>query len=181
MRKALYLLATINDRDFEWLLKIGRRKPVAAGETLITEGHRIEALYVVLQGSFAIFTEATGDREIAQISTGEVLGEISFIDARPPAATVKAVEDSLVWAIPRTMLVQKLAQDADFASHFYQAIATFLSERLRSTVARLGRPDLVLEDPETENDLNPQLINKLDLAKVRLEWLCSHHTSNVAP
>ena len=181
MRKVLYLLAAINDRDFEWLLKIGRRTPVSAGEALITEGHRIEALYVVLQGTFAILTKATGDQEIAHISTGEVLGEISFVDARPPSATVKAVEDSLVWVIPRTMLVHKLAQDPIFASHFYQAIATFLSERLRSTVARLGQPDVDPDNPNAEDDLNPQLLDKLDLAKMRLEWLCSHSTSNVAP
>jgi len=182
MRKALYLLAAINDRDFEWLLKIGRRTPVPAGEALITEGRRIDALYVVLRGTFAIFTEATGEQEIAHISMGEVLGEISFVDARPPSATVKAVEDSLVWAIPRTVLTQKLSQDAIFASHFYQAIATFLSERLRKTVVRLGQPDLTLDDPDDdEDDLNPQLLNKLDLAKVRLEWLCSQNTSNVAP
>jgi CRP-like cAMP-binding protein len=181
MRKALYLLAAINDRDFEWLLKIGKRTPVAVGDALITEGKRIEALYIVLQGTFSVLTEATGDQEIARISTGEVLGEISFVDARPPSATVKAVEESLVWAIPRTLLVQKLSQDAIFASHFYQAIATFLSERLRTTVARLGQPTLALEDEAVEADLNPQLLSKLDLAKVRLEWLCSHNISNVVP
>jgi len=80
------------------------------------------------------------------------------------------------------VLTQKLSQDAIFASHFYQAIATFLSERLRKTVVRLGQPDLTLDDPDDdEDDLNPQLLNKLDLAKVRLEWLCSQNTSNVAP
>lgn len=181
MRKALYLLAAINDRDFEWLLKVGRRTPLAAGETLIAQGKKIDALYIVLKGSFAVLTEATGDEAIARIAMGEVLGEISFVDARPPSATVKAETDALVWAIPRTALTQKLGQDMTFAAHFYQAIATFLSLRLRSTVARLGQPDLTTEDADAEDDLTPPLVNKLDLAKVRLEWLCSHNNSIVVP
>ncbi|MGG6296739.1 cyclic nucleotide-binding domain-containing protein [Leptolyngbya sp. AN02str] len=173
MRKALYLLAAISDRDFDWLLQVGKHQTLVAGSTLITEGQPISALYIVLEGTFSVSVGSQG--EIARISMGEVLGEISFVDARPPTATVKAVEPSLVWAIPRTQLVTKLSQDVSFSSHFYQAIAAFLSDRLRSTVSRLGyNKDFPPSDLEGEGELNPNLVAKLDLAKARLEWLLNH-------
>lgn len=176
MRKALYLLATISDRDFEWLLSAGKHMDLSAGQTLITEGLRIDALYIVLQGMFSVSVEAMGGQEIARIGSGEILGEISFIDARPPSATVKALEESVVWAIPRSQLNIKLGQDVTFASHFYQAIAAFLSDRLRNTVSRLGsvEVDPNAPDNDTEDAVNPQLSDKLEIAKARLEWLVNH-------
>jgi len=173
MRKALYLLAALNDRDFEWLLKNGKRTSLSAGSTLIVEGHRIDALYIVLSGLFSVSVQARGGMEIARISSGEVLGEISFIDSRPPSATVMAVDEAEVWSIPRSQLNMKLAQDVTFASHFYQAIATFLSDRLRSTVNLLGEnksSEPVIGDSDGDT-LNPQVVSKLELAKARLEWL----------
>lgn len=173
MRKALYLLAALNDRDFEWILKNGKRTQIPVGNTLIVEGQRIDALYIVLAGTFSVSVQAKGGMEIARIGSGEVLGEISFIDSRPPSATVMAMADSAVWVIPRSQLNMKLSQDVTFASHFYQAIATFLSDRLRSTVNLLGdnksSEPVVAED--TQDSLNPQVANKLELAKARLEWL----------
>jgi len=173
MRKALYLLAALNDRDFEWLLRVGKRTPLSVGNTLIVEGQRIDALYIVLAGMFSVSVQAKGGMEIARIGSGEVLGEISFVDSRPPSATVMALTDAVVWAIPRSQLSLKLTQDVTFASHFYQAIATFLSDRLRSTVNLLGdgkSSEPVVADTD-EDSLNPQVVNKLELAKARLEWL----------
>ncbi|GAB4384296.1 MAG: hypothetical protein Kow00121_47580 [Elainellaceae cyanobacterium] len=170
MRKALYILAQFNDRDFEWLLTAGKRLPVSTGSTLIREGEPTDALYVVLDGTLAISVEAFGGEEIAQLGRGEVVGEMSFVDARPPSATVKAIEPSLVWAVPRSQLINKLRQDIEFSAHFYHAIATFLSDRLRDTVSRLGYSQND-PDPDTTDGLNPQVIDNLDLAKARLDWL----------
>ncbi|HIK56462.1 MAG TPA: cyclic nucleotide-binding domain-containing protein [Synechococcales cyanobacterium M55_K2018_004] len=171
MKKALYLLATLSDRDFEWLLQVGRAKQISAGTVLIREGEPTDALYIVVEGNLAVLVEALDDEEIARLSTGEVVGEMSFVDSRRPSATVKAIEDSLVWAIPRSQLAAKLNQDVAFASHFYQAIAAFLSDRLRSTVSRLGyHKDPQLPELE-EQDLNPQVSGNLELAKTRLDWL----------
>lgn len=176
MRKALYLLAAISERDFEWLLQVGRSHNIQLGSVLIIEGQPIDALYIVLQGRFSVCVEALEGEEIAQIGSGEVLGEMSFIDARPPSATVRALEDSLVWSIPRLQLAAKLSQDIAFSAHFYQSIAAFLSDRLRNTVSRLGYSKEHQPDPgdESVEKLNPQVFGNLELAKARLEWLLNH-------
>lgn len=171
MKKSLYILSQFSDRDFDWLMTAGRRKTVSAGNVLIYKGEPIDAFYIVLDGLLTVSvqkTDSSDQEEIAQMKMGEIVGEISFIDSRPPAATVKAIEDSLVWAIPRTQLAAKLLQDVEFASHFYHAIAVFLSDRLRGTVSRLG---FEKDQPENEGDINPQVVDSLDLAQARLSWL----------
>lgn len=170
MQKALYILAELSDRDFNWLVSEGKRKEISTGTVLIHEGEPINALYIVLEGVLAVSVEALGGKEIARLTSGELVGEMSFIDARPPSATVKAAEDSIVWAIPRAQLAAKLSQDTAFASHFYHAIAIFLSDRLRGTVSRLGDSKTTAQNTTAESS-NPELLRSLDLAKTKLDWL----------
>jgi CRP-like cAMP-binding protein len=86
---------------------------------------------------------------------------------------VRALEDSLVWAIPRSQLALKLSQDVAFSSHFYRSLAVFLSDRLRKTVGRLGyeKNQHLASKDEDEEDLNPNLHGNLELAQARLDWL----------
>ncbi|MCU0565253.1 MAG: cyclic nucleotide-binding domain-containing protein [Oculatellaceae cyanobacterium Prado106] len=169
MKKALYMLAGFSDRDFDWLLTTGRRNRIPAGNALIREGEPTHALYIVLEGKLAVSVAASGGEEIAQIQSGEIVGETSFVDSRPPSATVMAVEDSLVWSVPRSLLSAKLMQDVEFSAHFYHSIAAFLCDRMRDTVSRLGYSKD--QAPLQESDLNPQTMGNLELAKVRLNWL----------
>ncbi|WP_416667267.1 cyclic nucleotide-binding domain-containing protein [Egbenema bharatensis] len=169
MKKALYLLAQLSDRDFEWLLREGKRMSVSAGTPLIREGEPTDALYIVLDGRLEVCVEAFGGETIAELGSGEVIGEMSFVDSRRPSATVKAVTDSAVWKIPRLKLNAKLSQDIEFAAHFYHAVAVFLSDRLRDTVSRLGYSKN--SNLDEDEDPNPQVISNLELAKARLDWL----------
>jgi CRP/FNR family cyclic AMP-dependent transcriptional regulator len=171
MKKALYLLAQFSDRDFEWLLREGKRVAIPSGTLLIREGEATDALYIVLDGALSVSVDALGEETIAELGSGELIGEMSFVDSRPPSATVKAIADSSVWAIPRFKLTAKLMQDVEFASHFYHAVAVFLSDRLRDTVSRLGYSKD--SPPNAAEDLNPQVIGSLELAKARLDWLLS--------
>lgn len=133
-RKVLFILGELSDRDLDWMISTGNKKEIPAGTVLIQEGVANEALYIVLKGTLSVSMAALGGREISTIGCGEVLGEMSFVDDRPPSATVKAIENSVVLAIPREPLTEKLQQDVLFALRFYRAITKFLSTRLRGAV-----------------------------------------------
>jgi CRP/FNR family transcriptional regulator, cyclic AMP receptor protein len=172
MKKALYMLAEFSDRDFDWLLNAGKRKTVAAESVLIKQGEPTDALYLVLAGMLAVTAIAdsqSASEEIARLGPGEIVGEMSLVDARPPSATVKAAEESLIWVIPRSKLSAKLLQDTEFASHFYQATAVFLSDRLRTALTQLGYAKAQFSEDELEVD--SQIADNLELAKARLNWL----------
>jgi CRP/FNR family transcriptional regulator, cyclic AMP receptor protein len=173
MKKILFILGVLTDADMDWLLYVGRREELTIGTVLIAEGSAVDAVYIVLTGSLKVSIEALAGKEIARLSSGEVVGEISFVDSRPPSATVTADEETLVLSIPRQRLMQKLADDTGFASRFYRAIALSLSDRLRNTVSLLGYGKEVPahESTKLNDDLSPIVVEHLPLARSRFESL----------
>jgi CRP-like cAMP-binding protein len=133
MRQVLYLLGELDDDDVEWLLATGVCQRIESGEAIIDEGQPPGALFLVLDGMLAATTAALGGGELARLSRGTLAGEMSFVDELPPSATVRAVDDALVLAIPRAALSTRLEADARFAARFYRAVARLLSERLRAS------------------------------------------------
>ncbi|MBD1806019.1 MAG: cyclic nucleotide-binding domain-containing protein [Symplocastrum torsivum CPER-KK1] len=172
MKKVFFLLGELDDDDIDWMVSSGRREEVEAGTVLIQEGQAIDTLHILLEGTLSVSVSALEGKTIARLTSGAVVGEMSFADARPPSATVQAVETSLVLSIPRQLLIEKLQEDQGFASRFYRAIAIFLSTRLRGTVRYLGyaKDQLVNEDNNVE-DLSPEMIDNVPLAKARFDWL----------
>ncbi len=171
MRKVLFILGQLSDGDMEWMLSTGRKEPVPRGNVLIREGKAIENVYIVLDGKFSVTVKALGEREVARLGSGEILGEMSFVDARPPSATVTALEDSIVFSLPRGELKEKLDRDTGFAARFYRALAVFLSDRLRSTVSRLGYGEGagLDEDLEYEDELDATVLDAVHLAGSRFD------------
>lgn len=172
MKKVFFLLGELDDDDIDWMVSIGRREEVVAGTVLIQEGETIDTLHILLEGTLSVSVSALEGKTIARLTSGAVVGEMSFADSRPPSATVQAVENSLVLSIPRSTLIEKLKKDEGFASRFYRAIAIFLSTRLRGTVRYLGyaKGQLHTEDNTTE-DLSPEMMDNIPLAKARFDWL----------
>src|SRR5438874_520872 len=138
MRKALYVMGILDDTDVEWLVTNGRRVVIAKGEVLIREGEPIDALFVLIDGALEV---TAGRAAVATLLAGEIVGEISFVDTRPPLATVSASRNSTLLAVPRDRLHAKIDSDPWFASRFFRAVAVFLADRLRMTTTRLGYGD----------------------------------------
>jgi bacteriocin-type transport-associated protein len=173
MRKVLFILSELADDDIDWLIRAGARIRVPAGTVLIEEGRRIEVLYVVLDGQLSVTLAALDGREIARLQSGEILGELSYLDSRPPSASVTAVEPSTLLSIPRPRLTEKLGTDSAFAARFYRALGVFLASRLRQSQQRLGYDsDRILDDDsEHEDELDPELLEHLALAGARFDWM----------
>jgi CRP-like cAMP-binding protein len=172
MRKALVILGTLDDSDVEWMIAVGKRERMAAGSVLIQEGHSIDHLYVVIEGAFAVRSGALQGKEIAELRAGEMVGEMSFVDARPPSASVIALEDSLLLSIPVASLRDRL-NDPPFAARFYRALAVFLANRLRNTVTFLGygRASIDQEEVDMGDEIGPTMLETLALAGARLNWM----------
>jgi CRP-like cAMP-binding protein len=171
VRKALYLLGQLNDGDVEWLIARGARVRVPTGETLIEAGRPVGALYVVLDGSLTVSVQGLDERDSPRMVCGEVAGEMSFVDARPPSATVTAAEPAVVLAVPRAELAAKLERDPEFAARFYRSLAMLLSHRLRALTWRVahregGRPG---GEDEEEGELDPNVLDRVHLAGLRFE------------
>ena len=170
MRKALFFLGILNDSDIDWLVKHGSRREVAEGAKLVEQGKQIDSVFLVIDGRFSV-TVSGGAREVAQLMSGEVIGEISFVDSNLPSASVTALERSFALAIPRTRLNAKLEADAQFAARFYRALAVFLADRLRNTLAALGSKQTLDQDKQSHDELDADTLDNLSLAGARFEWI----------
>ncbi len=171
MKKVLFILGELSDSDIEWLIATGHRENVSVDNTLIHEGKPIQALYIVLDGEFLVKTSALGDKPIASLGAGEMLGEMSYVDARPPSATVTSSQESLVLKIDRSDLENRLKEDDGFAARFYRALAIFLSDRLRGTMTRMsyGEDSTLQEDSEYEDELDLNVLDQVSMAGNRFE------------
>ncbi|HBL14025.1 MAG TPA: cyclic nucleotide-binding protein, partial [Cyanobacteria bacterium UBA11162] len=86
MKKVFFLLGELDDDDIDWMIAVGRREEVVAGTVLIEEGRPIDTLHILLEGTLAVSVAALEGKTIARLTSGAVVGEMSFADARPPSA-----------------------------------------------------------------------------------------------
>jgi CRP-like cAMP-binding protein len=170
MRKALYFLGILNDSDIDWLIAAGKRREIGAGINIIDEGLPLDSVFLVIDGAFSVRTAALGAREVARLMSGEVMGEMSFVDNAPPSATVCAVERSFVLAVPCRRLNAKLAEDQGFAGRFYRALSMFLADRLRNTVASFGNAGNATASDD-RNEMDSEALDNVAVAGARFDWI----------
>lgn len=169
MRKVLYLLGQLSDADVQWMGTAGTRQNIPSGATLITYGVHASHIYIVLDGELII--QSNTGVEFARVSTGEVLGEMSLLDARPPSASVTAASDVIVLALDKKVLKTKLEKDLAFAARFYRSLAVFLSNRMRTTIANLGYGNAPEAEPEDPDELDTNVLDNVHLAGARFDRL----------
>lgn len=168
MRRVLYILALLDDSDIDWLTSVGERQSVSASTSIISEGVPLDDLFIILSGKFTVQL-GSAKTKIAELWSGEMVGEISLIDSRPPSASVVAVTPSVVLRIRRQAINMRLETNKAFAARMYKAIAVFLATRLRNTVASMGysgTQDLD-EESESEDEISADLLDSMSLAGAR--------------
>jgi CRP/FNR family cyclic AMP-dependent transcriptional regulator len=169
MKKALYILGQLTDEDVEWLFRVSEKRTLGEGEVLIQLGKPIGALFFVLDGQFDV-VGITGQL-LNRLEWGDIVGEMSFVDAGLPSATVRAQVSSMVMAIDKGLLADKLKEDTAFAARFYLAVAMFLSSKMRDTIAILGHGDGTTSLEDTSDLLSDDMMDNMYLAGLRFERL----------
>ena len=178
MRKVLYILGELDDSDLQWIVDAGSLRSLAANEEMIREGGELDSLYIVVEGELRV---SSGGNELARLSTGEVVGEMSLLDSRPPNATVTAATPTLVYEISRAALRKKLQDDQAFGARFYRALCLFLANRL-------GRTDLLVganaartsTKSNASTELSPDVLENMSIAGARFDWFLQRVRGSVA-
>lgn len=196
VRDILYIFGQLHDSDLDWAISNGSVQQIPAQTDLIRQGGPVDALYFLLDGQMSVFFETnqnnnpltnifatlegkkSSGKEIAKLYKGEIIGEAPFIDARLPYATVKAVDDSLVLALARPILIAKLQQDIGFAARFYQAISTLLAHKLEGIVNRLSIGRRTYDQGQSlrngiqyVDEIDEELLEQISLAATRFNWM----------
>jgi small-conductance mechanosensitive channel len=111
---AVPALATLEAADLENAAREATRLRFASREDVLLEGERSEAVYAILAGRCSLLVrEGDGaEREVVQLSSGEVFGERSLLSHEPSPATITALEDLEVARIPSGLLREALDRSA---------------------------------------------------------------------
>jgi CRP/FNR family cyclic AMP-dependent transcriptional regulator len=125
------LLATLPTELSRSLFAKARPLSLAASQTLFVEGDDGDGCYRVEEGLLKTSVAAAtgGERILAILGPGSVVGELSMIDGAPRSASVTALRES------KLSFVGRAAFEAFGQSRpeLYHHIATLLARRLRDT------------------------------------------------
>lgn len=183
LRKVLVVFATLNDSDISWMIANGTAKKATLGTALIEQNRSVPALYLLLEGMLGIYVNiqdngSTWEKEVAKRVKGDILGEMSFVDGGVASASVKALENAWVLALPQTALADKFQQDRGFASRFYRSLGLILFNRCLDLLSRAGlncgqmeQSELLSEDIEAEDELDLDVLERTAIAGKRFDWM----------
>ena len=145
-------------------------------EMCIRDRQRFSEIYLLLSGELSIRPGHNEHEEVARIYPGEFIGELSFLDTRPPTESVVTASEVALVALDRDLLNDKIRTDVAFAARFYQALGVLLTSRFRQTMGQLTlRPDDELDEFDIAADeLDPDLLDRISIAGHRFEMLLTH-------
>lgn len=160
MKRVLFFLGQLNDRDVEWMITNGSKLILETGDRLINKGESVDSLYIVLSGQLAVCTN--NNETVAKLEAGEIVGEMSFLESRPPSVSVIVTQPTVVYQISREMITARFSTNMEFRANFYYALALFLSNRLRKTTDQLG-----YGNPEEEDLIDVNVLDGVAQAGAR--------------
>jgi CRP-like cAMP-binding protein len=174
MRAVLYFLGCLNDLDITWFVSNGRSESLDPGDVLITAGQPLPDVFFVMEGELSVRIGDESAQEVNRMRYGEFAGEISFLDSRPPSATVVASTHARVLAISRETIEAHLATDPGFGARFYRGIGVLLSNRIRGLLQQVDtEQDADIFSEEVAGELDPDLLDSINLAGRRFELMLS--------
>ncbi|MEL6928507.1 MAG: cyclic nucleotide-binding domain-containing protein [Cyanobacteria bacterium J06600_6] len=192
------LFGELKDSDVDWMVQQGVLQEVAPGEILTKVGRQVENLYIILQGTMSLMVSETKqnkvssifaalelddeqsvlEREIAQLTRGEIIGETTAFDSFLSPTTVQTQSNSLVLAISRDKLLIKLQQDPAMAARLYRVVAIMLSGRVQGLISRLGFGkdsyqfgQTLSGDTEYEDEIDLAVMDNIFLGGARFDWM----------
>ena len=121
-------------------------KILKKGDILFHEGDPSEVMYVIKSGKIAI-TKAKGSSEIvlAELTAGDMLGEMAFFDNRPRSAGARAMIDTTVIELPFKSL------NAQFKTfpEWLKAVVRTVNNHLRNANQKIKNLERTSEDDQT--------------------------------
>ena len=132
--KSINLFKEMNDQELDVVSKKIFEKTYKKGSTLFVEGMPGEVLYIVTEGCVEISKKTRdGETLITTIMPGDIVGEMSLIDAGPRSASGRTGADSKLVVVTKRSFNEMLDSDPGIAAKILMALLKILNKRLRMT------------------------------------------------
>lgn len=123
LRKVSYF-QQCGDIELRQVIEKGYRKKLASGEIICRENDPGDSFYIILSGSVEVFVESIA-KQVAVRRAGEFIGEMSLLMSTPRLATLRTLEETILFVVDRDNLQSLLKNHHELADK----IAEELSQR----------------------------------------------------
>jgi CRP-like cAMP-binding protein len=130
-------LRYLTSNDWALLRSKSRRVTYKPREIIIAINSRPSSLFTVVSGIAAV--EVVRGTPVAKLTTGEIFGEMAFIENAAASASVVAETEVVVDVLDLTVLGELFSNFPHLEARFFKSLALLLSQRLRSTLGRMSK------------------------------------------
>lgn len=126
---------TLTGAQQQQLLSLGRKRQLSAGQPLFSRGDAFCGIYVLLDGQLLISGLHQSGRQalLTLLTPGQWLGEIALFDQKPRTHDAAALQDTVLWHLPKAALQQLVHADP----LWWQAFGQLLTSKLRQVFIEL--------------------------------------------
>jgi CRP/FNR family transcriptional regulator, cyclic AMP receptor protein len=124
------LFSMLNAAQGEGVAQAVIKRRFKRGESIVEQGKKSNALFIILTGRARVYTADARGREVilATMNPGDYIGEMSLIDNEPHSASVRAEVQTDVLMLGRTDFARCLPENSSMA----YTVMKNLVQRLRS-------------------------------------------------
>ncbi len=152
--RGMGLLAPLPEPELLELLSASRERRLRPGETLCHEGEPGDGMYVVFAGQIAV---SRLGKQVAVARPGDCVGEMALIASRERAATLRALDDTLLLEIPEPAFRAYLAPNPEVLI----ALLRVFSDRTRHGIDALAADNLKLQAYAAEVERTNQMLTEI--------------------
>lgn len=130
------LFRGFTDEELAKIRPILSKEEYQSNDMIIEEGDLSTELYMIAKGEVSILkwdTEHKFQLPINRLTSGQMFGEMSFIDSSPRSSSIKAIKETIVWKLSREDLNKRLPEMADIHGKVITNIALINIQRLRES------------------------------------------------
>jgi CRP/FNR family cyclic AMP-dependent transcriptional regulator len=135
--RSVPLFADLEQGELERFSRVAVPRSFPAGTRVFHEGDHSDACYIVRSGSFRVTREHPDGRAItlATLGPGDIFGELAMLDREVRSASVEALADGELLALPGGEVRALLARHPEIAVKLVAALV----RRLRAANERISR------------------------------------------
>lgn len=150
LRQVTYF-ENFTDLEVRQLIEIGYRKRLKASEILFNEGEVGDAFYIILTGSVEVFVEKI-HKYLTTLEAGKFFGELALLLGIPRTATVRAIEDTMLFVINKKSFEKLLKEQPELSEVIIKEFGKH-QEELVQRQQELRKLGLVNQQEDDKNPL----------------------------
>jgi small-conductance mechanosensitive channel len=142
------------DLNLLQLIQQGHRQTFDANSIIVRENEPGDSFYIILSGSIEVFSERA-NKHLTTLQAGDFFGELSLLLGIRRTATVRTLEDTVLFVVSQAEMQKLLAN--------HRGLADLIAQKLAERQQELTQRQQLLKDLD--------LLNEVDIEQNPIVWI----------